>query len=192
MPAVCHIRKLIIFINITFFITLSNVFAEEGPQLKKSNLILEIRSGLLSHDVDNLWSNSRKERGVDINGEIILNLLNRGIFNGIIRPNIGLSVNTSGQTSKLYSGVTWERELQSHLIINFGIGIAVHNGELDNIDPNKKALGSRVLFHIPVEFGYKLSNPYRIFFFFDHVSNANLSSPNEGMDTLGIRVGYRF
>jgi hypothetical protein len=27
---------------------------------------------------------------------------------------------------------------------------------------------------------------------FDHVSNAYLESPNDGMDTLGIVYGYRF
>jgi lipid A 3-O-deacylase len=27
---------------------------------------------------------------------------------------------------------------------------------------------------------------------FDHVSNAYLANPNEGMDTLGIVYGYRF
>ncbi len=27
---------------------------------------------------------------------------------------------------------------------------------------------------------------------FDHISNANLAVPNEGMDSLGIRYGYRF
>jgi len=27
---------------------------------------------------------------------------------------------------------------------------------------------------------------------FDHVSNADLAHPNEGMDTLGIVYGYRF
>jgi hypothetical protein len=27
---------------------------------------------------------------------------------------------------------------------------------------------------------------------FDHISNAYLASPNEGMDTLGVRYGYQF
>jgi hypothetical protein len=27
---------------------------------------------------------------------------------------------------------------------------------------------------------------------FDHISNAELASPNEGLDTLGVRYGYRF
>jgi hypothetical protein len=27
---------------------------------------------------------------------------------------------------------------------------------------------------------------------FDHVSNAYLASPNEGMDTVGVRYGFQF
>ncbi len=187
-----RMRILFIYVCIVFFATLSNSFAGEKSQSNSSGLIFEVRSGILAHDVNNLWSHSRKESGADINGEIILNLINGEVFNGIIRPHIGLSVNTSGETSKFYSGVKWERELKNNFIADLGIGLAVHNGELNFNQQDKKALGSRILFHVPVEIGCKINNSYRIFLFFDHVSNAGLSDPNEGMDTLGLRIGYRF
>ena len=57
---------------------------------------------------------------------------------------------------------------------------------------DQKALGSRVLFHIPIEIGYRLSAKTSLSVYFDHVSNAYLAHANEGMDTLGGRLGYRF
>jgi hypothetical protein len=33
---------------------------------------------------------------------------------------------------------------------------------------------------------------HRISILFDHMSNAYLASPNEGMDTIGVRYGFQF
>ncbi len=176
-------------------LSLMTSFAYAGENPTGSNpftSIHEMRIGVLAHDVDNLWSRSQKEDGVDINSEVILNVFNRQILNGTIRPNLGMTINTSGDTSKIYTGIIWERPLPYKLSINLGIGLAVHDGELDTNDPNKKSLGSYVLFHIPIELGYKLGPKYSLSLYFDHMSNAYLEDPNEGMDTLGIRVGYRF
>ncbi len=71
-------------------------------------------------------------------------------------------------------------------------GAAVHDGELETGEGGKKQLGSRLLLRIPFEIGYSISYHHRISLAFDHVSNAYLASPNEGMDTLGLRYGYRF
>jgi hypothetical protein len=56
----------------------------------------------------------------------------------------------------------------------------------------KKSLGSRVLLRIPLEIGYSMTDHYEISILFDHISNAYLADPNEGLDTLGLRFGYRF
>ena len=65
-------------------------------------------------------------------------------------------------------------------------------GDLNPTSPDHKALGSRVLFHIPLEAGIDLDPHYRVSIYFEHVSNAYLTSPNEGLDNLGLRLGYRF
>jgi hypothetical protein len=59
-------------------------------------------------------------------------------------------------------------------------------------DWDRKALGSRVLFHIPVEIGYRLDEHNSLSAYFEHMSNAYTVDPNEGMDRLGVRYGYRF
>ena len=111
---------------------------------------------------------------------------------GTVHPNFGLSVNDRGDTSKLYAGVLWEFEMKSGLFLNLGVGAAVHNGESETSEEDKKELGSRVLFRIPIELGYALTKRHAVSIMFDHVSNASLADPNEGLDTLGLRYGYRF
>jgi hypothetical protein len=68
----------------------------------------------------------------------------------------------------------------------------VHNGQLESDDANNKQLGSRVLFRVPIEFGFAIGKHHRISIMFDHISNADLADPNEGLDTLGLRYGFQF
>ncbi len=151
-----------------------------------------IRAGVLAHDVDNLWSGTRKEGGVDLNTEIIFSRPSFSLLSGNVRPNLGLSINTQGDTSKLYGGILWGLETKSGIFFDLGVGIAVHNGELDTNQEDKKSLGSRVLLRIPIEIGYSITDHYEISILFEHISNAYLADPNEGLDTLGLRFGYRF
>ena len=165
---------------------------EPNPDNNKSDWLYEIRAGILAHDVDNLWSGSKKEDGIDLNAEIIFGHPSFSLFSGTMRPSFGLSVNTHGDTSKLYSGLLWEYMTKSSIFLNLGVGVAVHNGELEDSGKEKKQLGSRVLFRIPIEVGYALNQHHRLSIMFDHISNAYLAHPNEGLDTLGLRYGYRF
>jgi len=151
-----------------------------------------IRAGILVHDVNNLWSGTRKEGGVDLNSELIFSHPCFALFSGNLRPNLGLSINTQGHTSKLYGGLLWELETKAGIFLDLGFGLAAHNGDLDTDQENKKSLGSRVLFRIPVEIGYSISEHCQVSILYDHISNAYLADPNEGLDTLGLRFGYRF
>ena len=133
----------------------------------------------------------------DLSDKLLINL--EAIFSphiqvlgGTIRPALGGSINTVGDTSKLYAGMRWQYEHSSGLFAGIGLGGAIHDGKLHLHQSDRKALGSRVLFHIPVELGYRFTAKASLSVFFDHVSNANLADANEGMDTLGGRLGYRF
>jgi hypothetical protein len=57
---------------------------------------------------------------------------------------------------------------------------------------NHKQLGSMVLFHPTFEWGYRLSESSSLSIFYEHISNANTAAKNEGLDSLGLRYGYRF
>lgn len=158
----------------------------------ESGFIREIRLGILGHDVDRMWSNLRRENGIDYNAELTFFRPSVDAFQGIILPSIGASLNDSGFTSKVYAGILWEREHSFGLFYNIGIGLAWHNGELETDQQDRKSLGTRFCFRVPCEVGFSISRCHRVSVAFDHISNGYLASPNEGLDTLGIRYGYRF
>jgi len=152
----------------------------------------EVKVGVLHHDTPDLWSGFRRESGIDINLEAIF-APKLDVLGGAIRPALGGSINTAGDTSKFYAGIRWQYELEMGLFFGIGVGGAVHNGELELTRRDRKALGKRLLFHIPIEVGYRFDGgPHAVSVYFDHISNAYTADENEGMDTLGLRYGYRF
>jgi hypothetical protein len=166
------------------------ICVEEEPVRQHHKWLYEIRAGILAHDVP-VWSRSRQEGGVDFNAEFIFGFPNYRIFSGIVRTNLGFSLNNRGDTSKIYSGLLWEYMWDSGLFLNLGLGLAAHDGDLENSD-DKKELGSRILFRIPIEMGLLFTPHQGVSVMFDHVSNAYLADPNEGLDTVGLRYTYRF
>ncbi len=154
-------------------------------------LISEIKIGALAHDVPGLWSGFRLEHGMAVNGEIILTP-GVSFFGGRIQPALGASVHTDGQTSKAYADARWQIESPSGLFFALGLGAAIHDGHLDPDALDRKALGSRVLFHIPAEIGWRWDGHNSISLYFEHVSNGYTQRYNEGLDAIGIRYGYKF
>ena len=153
--------------------------------------IHDIKAGLLLHDVPDLWSGfSLEHRYVDVNVEV--SFIGLPFLGGTLRPVIGGTVNANGGTSHAYADARWQFELPLNLFVSTGLGIAVHDGYIDPTEIDRKALGSRALFHIPFELGYRLDRHHSVSFYFEHTSNAGLANYNEGMDRLGLRYGYRF
>jgi hypothetical protein len=155
-------------------------------------LVDELKIGVLAHDVPGLWSGFRAEpSSADINVEALLSP-SAPFLGGTVRPAVGASIDTEGATSHAYIDARWQIETPSGIFLGLGLGGAVHDGQLELADRDRKALGSRVLFHIPVEAGLRLDAHNSISAFFEHTSNAFIVSPNEGFDRLGVRYGYRF
>lgn len=155
-------------------------------------LVQELKIGVLDHDVPNLWSGFRAEPdSADINVEAIFSP-SVSFLGGNISPALGGSISTIGATSDVYLDARWQMETSCGMFFGLGIGGAVHNGQLQLEDWDRKALGSRVLFHFPLEIGYRLDDHNSLSAYFEHMSNAYTVSPNEGLDRLGVRYGYRF
>jgi lipid A 3-O-deacylase len=164
------------------------VHAQSTPQ---TGVVHELKLGLLVHDMPWLWSGFRLERGADINAEALLTPSVQ-FLGGHIRPAIGGSVSLSGQTSRGYIDARWQYETRSGVFFGIGLGAAVHNGTVNPTELDRKALGSRVLFHIPIEIGYRLDRHNSVSLYFDHMSNGYTQTYNEGFDSLGLRYGYKF
>jgi len=180
-------RKVVVCIVLMLLMVPVSSIAGE-PDAKP--LISEVRGGFYAHDIDLV--SFHREGGSDINGEILFS--SPDFLDAIWspRPHIGATVNMSGNTSYAYAGLTWEFDLPAGFFVDANLGGAVHDGYLDTDKGTRKSLGSRALFRLGAALGYNLTEKWNVSLQFEHVSNAYLADPNEGMDNLGVRLGYRF
>lgn len=153
-------------------------------------LVTELRLGVMAHD-QGIFS-SHKESGADINAEVLLNdwgWLGKKVQ---LRPHFGATINTDGNTSFGYFGVTATAPLWRSTFAEFSFGGAVHSGNLDKNELGHKDLGCRLLFRESLSFGVNLNEHNSIAAVADHISNANFCGKNEGLETVGVRYGYHF
>ncbi|SER45847.1 Lipid A 3-O-deacylase (PagL) [Nitrosomonas sp. Nm51] len=188
--SVSSVRQILIVLCLTVFLMQASLAGENG-KLPGAGLIHQLKFGVLAHDVGDLWSGFHRENGVDLNIEVVL-APSMDVLGGTLRPALGGSINTNGDTSKGYLDILWQYNFSSGIFVVTGVGAAVHDGKLHASHVDRKALGSRVLFHIPLEIGYFLTPRTTFSVYFDHISNAYTARENEGMDTLGARLGYIF
>ena len=157
---------------------------------RRLGYLSEIRGGLLVHD-EGLFSRN-KEDGIDTNFEVLFKSPSMLDVVYAPRPHLGATLNSSGNTSQAYLGLTWDWDFYRYFFLNFSLGGAFHTGENVTDDPKKKSLGCSVLFRESLDLGYKVSGPHSVMFHLDHISNAKLCSTNEGLETFGLRYGYSF
>jgi lipid A 3-O-deacylase len=159
--------------------------AAETPKL-----VSEVRLGLLGHDVGPF--SSRKEEGADINVELLLNDLGWLGERFSLRPHVGGSLSTAGDTSQAYFGLTAGAPIGRRLFLEFSFGGTAHNGNKNENEIGHKDLGCRVLFRESLSGGINLGERSTLSVMLDHISNANLCDKNEGLESVGVRYGYRF
>ena len=145
-------------------------------------LISEIRAGFLVNEED----------GFNGNFEILFTSPSWLKKIWAPRPHVGLSVNSAGDTSQAYVGLTWEWRFWRNWFIDFSLGGAIHDGKKTTTLIDRKELGCRVLFRESFELGYIFKERHSITGFLEYISNAKLCVANEGLESFGIRYGYRF
>ncbi len=141
------------------------------------------------------------EDGAGINLELLFKAPAFLSVLGSPRPVIGANIATnSNSTSQFYTGFEWTRYFAERFFVNGMLGGVIHNGETDPFDPVLDAnrammtqyLGCRVMFRLGADIGYDISERVSAAVHWSHISNAGLCDENEGLDNLGVRIGYRF
>jgi lipid A 3-O-deacylase len=156
----------------------------------------EIRLGVMYHDLH--VKKRRQEKGVDFNGEILFAKpdwrFDNVVADFILRPRLvlGGAINTSGRTSQAYLQLNWSTYIYGPVFGEVAFGPAIHSGKLKGGLRNWRGLGCRVLFRSTFNLGFDVSENLRVMATYDHISNANLCSPNSGLSTIGARIGYKF
>ncbi len=169
-----------------------------GPQLSSNTagegdsgkIVSEIRVGALIHD-EGPFSH-QKESGLDSNLEVLFTSPGMLDIIGSPRPHIGATVNSHGDTSQGYLGLSWEWSFMGDAFAGFSLGGAAHNGATRTNALNKKELGCKVLFRESIDVGYRFFKRHAIMLHLAHISNAKLCGKNEGLENVGLRYGYKF
>lgn len=124
-----------------------------------------------------------------------------------------ISANTNVPTDFVAVGFDWPITiLHSKWYVRPGIGFAYTTGQADignsaapGITPQESErrahlaatridFGSQDLFEPELAFGYRINDTWRAELSYVHLSNGQIlhSGKNQGMDDIGLRVGYRF
>lgn len=169
----------------------------------------EIRAGVWLHNVRHPRQDS--QHSIDLNLEVLFQELTfvepeNGFLRVLLqpRPMLGGVLNTEGDTNQLYFGLAWEYEFDFGLFINPTFGFSLHDGNLDPptvpcgacpggraFTDKESALGYPILFRESVDVGWRFAGRHAISFTWSHISNAGLSTNNDGMDFIGLRYGFK-
>lgn len=155
-------------------------------------LLDEVRLGLASHNL------SSKENGeVDISLAFLTSPLPVSTGNALAdfvfapRLEVGGSLNSGGDTSFLYAGLTWDVDITESLFLEATLGGAVNNGK--DATPGRIDMGCRVTFREAANLGYRFNEHWQMLVGVEHLSHAGLcDGGNDGLTNAGVRVGYRF
>ena len=172
-------------------------FAPVPTNNTPGRIIDEVKLGSLGHDVGFLGDNI--EHGPDVNLEMLFASPDLLAVIGSPRPHIGADINTSGETSDGYLGLTWGISVIQNLFsagdyvfAQGSLGGAYQDGYTGTAPRGRKDLGSPVLFRESAEIGYQITPTISISAILDHISNANLANHNAGITSAGGRVGFKF
>jgi len=163
-------------------------FAE--PAHRSSGIIDELRIGGLAHDLEA----NDAEDGWDINAEVLFHRLGPRTGDPLDilfspRPHIGAQINTEGDTSLGYFGLTWDAWLTEVVFIEASFGGAVHDGPTDN---SGDSFGCAVNFRESAALGIALSPGWNLLATVSHMSNAGLCDQNSGLTSAGVQLGYHW
>ena len=148
----------------------------------------ELGLGLAAHNKGPLASET--EDGPDINLSLRRQIRAFGSWCALAHG--GLMINLADGTSYGYAGADFEYSFGRAWRLGLGGGLAVHDGPLTSSSDSQRAYGSRLLLRSEMRLGYQFTERTMLEFVFDHISNGGFKGDrNQGLDTLGLRLGYR-
>lgn len=152
-----------------------------------------ISIGVLAHDKGPF--SDHNEDGTDLNLEVQFAPLP---ILWSARPHLGATINFIGDTSAIYTGLTFPFYQSQRWFLDGAVGAAVHNGPLHK-DPvrcreeSDCGFGKRLLPRLGLEAGYRFSPDQSVSFFYDHMSHKwIMAGENEGIDHIGLRYRLAF
>lgn len=168
--------------------------------------VTELQVGLYQHNARVLTAKtSNKEDGPVLDMQV--NFSSPHILNWAFAPEpyVVAAANLSGDTSHAGVGLEWNFPLSQKWAFRPGLGYVIHNGEIDDpyppgtaqslqFDQEHVLLGSRDLFRVSFGLTRQLSENWSVQGSWVHLSHGQIigHGRNQGLDELGVRLGYRF
>jgi len=110
-----------------------------------------------------------------------------------LHPQFGADLNLQGKTSAVFLGFAGVANLPGNFVIEANLGGSVNNGNKTSpADSGRSELGCTTLFREAFGIGYRFSKQISLMAVAEHMSNANLCTPNNGITNFGLRLGYSF
>jgi lipid A 3-O-deacylase len=171
-----------------------------GGARAQPGFLNEVRLGGYQHDTGLIGTN--KEAGADFSLEVLSRPIIPLKILGAPRLVVGGLANSSGQSNQLYAGFVGRFDLAHSLFAN-GDGFFLegtlggdwNDGKKDvrgtALAANWKSHGSALMFRIGFGLGYQFNSTWSAVASFNHISNAGLGPPNEGMNDLGLIIGMK-
>jgi Lipid A 3-O-deacylase (PagL) len=163
----------------------------------RAEIIDQVWIGGYAHDITD-WGMRKEGNTADVQLEVDTAQPNVLRFLGAPHLNATLALNTAGKTDFGSVGLAWDRRLFGSLYgsLQFGIGDSdgVTGPSSDPKDRNRLLLGSKVLFREAGGLNWRMKNGWLIGVQYVHASNGLILGHryNEGINDLGVRIGYRF
>lgn len=166
----------------------------------------EVHVGVMAHNICVTdCKNADKEDGPNVEFQVSFDSPGWLDWAGSPQPYVMASVNTAGDTSFGGAGLEWRWEFAEGWAIEPGVGYVMHDGETTNPHANGTPeaaafaeahvlLGSEDLFRTSIGFTRDFEGPLEAQVFFEHLSHGQIlgEGRNQGMDQVGVRLGYQF
>jgi len=166
----------------------------------------EVHVGVMAHNICVTdCKNADKEGGPNVELQVSFDSPGWLDWAGSPQPYVMASVNTEGDTSVGGVGLEWRWDFADGWALEPGFGYVVHDGETNLPFPSGSPeaaaftdehvlLGSGDLFRTSVGLTRDLPGPWEVQVLFEHLSHGQIlgEGRNQGLDEVGIRLGYRF
>ena len=170
-----------------------------------AQLVEEFRTGIMAHNICITdCKNADKEEGVNVQGELVF--ASPDFFSYILspRPFVMASINTSGETGFGGGGLMWNWDFAEDWSFEPSLGYVIHNGETKNpfvtgtpeaaVFGENLLLGSEDLFRTGLAVNRDFGDAWGGQILYEHLSHGQIlgEGRNQGLDSLGVRVYWRF
>ena len=166
----------------------------------------EFHVGVMQHNICVTdCKNADKENGPNVELQVSFDSPSFLHWAGSPQPFVMASLNTASNTSFSGFGVEWRWQFAEHWALEPSVGYVLHNGETNNPYANGTPeaaafaedhvlLGSEDLFRSSIALTRDLPGPWEGQVLFEHLSHGQIlgHGRNQGLDEIGIRIGYKF